>query len=74
MKLLTKKKQEEILKLLSKIGSILLEDDEVSAKTYDKINKRSYDIAFEISGFKGTDFYFKSIQSTIKTVLAKMGE
>ena len=73
MKLLTKKKQKEIIKLISEIGNILAVDDEVSVRTFSEIDKRNFDIVFEIGGFKGMDVYRDSIHNACENELAKIG-
>ena len=73
MKILTKKKQEQILELLIKIGTTLAVDGKIPPKAYSRVNEANYDIADLVGGLEMITQYHYAIDAVIQNELAKMG-
>ena len=73
MKILTKKKQKQILALLIKSGSTVTKDDQVPFRAYNRVNSANYDIANLVGGSEMVKKYYSAIDEIIQDKIAEAG-
>lgn len=71
MKILTKKKQKEIIDTITEIGIRIAEDKDIDLATFRYINERCYDLTSAIGGLDAVDNYYKTVDYAITK--AEMG-
>lgn len=73
MKILTKKKQEEIFDLLVASGVAVAGNSKVPAHTYNKVNRANSNIAKLMGGDRFSCRYHSVVGKVLEYELAKMG-
>ena len=66
MKILTKKKQKEILELLIKSVTPVIIDEKVPLETFKEVNRANYDIAYLVGGFGILSRYHNALYKVIQ--------